>query len=92
MSLRISDFFWEDLIEEQHRWSIEQMAMFYQTTEEEVISALVKANEKFATDPRSACYRDPDLDGQGSATDSVPETPCRDVQRDSGKARDKGSP
>ena len=92
MSLRISDFFWEDLIEEQHRWSIEQMAMFYQTTEEEVISALVKANEKFATDPRSACYRDPDLDGQGSAIDSVPETPCGDVQRDSGKARDKGSP
>jgi hypothetical protein len=92
MSLRISDFFWEDLIEEQHRWSIEQMAMFYQTTEEEVISALVKANEKFATDPRSACYRDPDLDGQGSATDSVLETPCGDVQRDSGKARDKGSP
>ena len=92
MSLRISDFFWEDLIEEQHRWSIEQMAMFYQTTEEEVISALVKANEKFATDPRSACYRDPDLDGQGSATDSVPETPRRDVQRDSGKVRYKGSP
>ena len=92
MSLRISDFFWEDLIEEQHRWSIDQIAMFYQTTEEEVISALVKANEKFATDPRSACYRDPDLDGQGSATDSVPETPCGDVQRDSGKARDKGSP
>ena len=92
MSLRISDFFWEDLIEEQHRWSIEQMAMFFQTTEEEVISALVKANEKFATDPRSACYRDPDLDGQGSATDSGPETPCGDVQRDSGKARDKGSP
>lgn len=92
MSLRISDFFWEDLIEEQHRWSIEQMAMFYQTTEEEVISALVKANEKFATDPRSACYRDPDLDGQGSATDSVPETPCGDVQRDPRKAGNKGSP
>lgn len=92
MSLRISDFFWEDLIEEQHRWSIEQMAMFYQTTEEEVISALVKANEKFATDPRSACYRDPDLDGQGSATDSVLETPCGDVQRNSGKAGNKGSP
>ena len=92
MSLRISDFFWEDLIEEQHRWSIEQMAMFYQTTEEEVISALVKANEKFATDPRSTCYSDSDIDGQGSATESVPETPCGDVQRDSGKARDKGSP
>ena len=54
-------FFWEDLIEEQHRWSIEQMAMFYQTTEEEVISALVKANEKFATDPRSTCYSDSDI-------------------------------
>ena len=92
MSLRISDFFWEDLIEEQHRWSIEQMAMFYQTTEEEVISALVKANEKFATDPRSTCYSDSDIDGQGSATDSVLETPCGDVQRNSGKAGNKGSP
>ena len=92
MSLRISDLFWDDLIEEQHRWSIEQMAMFYQTTEEEVISALVKANEKFATDPRSTCYSDSDLDGQGSATDSVPVTPCGDVQRDSRKAADKGSP
>ena len=92
MSLRISDFFWEDLIEEQHRWSIEQMAMFYQTTEEEVISALVKANEKFATDPRSACYRDPDIHVEGSAPDSLPEGPCGDVQRNSGKARDKGSP
>ena len=92
MSLRISDFFWEDLIEEQHRWSIEQMAMFYQTTEEEVISALVKANEKFATDPRSACYRDPDLHDEGSAPDSLPEGACGDVQRDSGKTRDKGSP
>ena len=92
MSVRISDFFWEDLIEEQHRWSIEQMAMFYQTTEEEVISALVKANEKFATDPRSACYRDPDIHDEGSTPDPVPEGPCGDVQRNSGKARDKGSP
>ena len=91
MGLRISDFFWEDLIEEQHRWSIEQMAMFYQTTEEEVISALVKANEKFATDPRSACYRDPDIHVEGSTPDSLPEGPCGDVQRNSGKARDKGS-
>lgn len=92
MSLRISDFFWEDLIEEQHRWSIEQMAMFYQTTEEEVISALVKANEKFATDPRSACYRDPDIHDEGSTPGPLPEGPCGDVQRNSGKARDKGSP
>ena len=46
MSLRISDFFWEDLLEEQHRWSIEQIAMFYQTSIEEVISALAKAHAK----------------------------------------------
>lgn len=92
MSLRISDFFWEDLIEEQHRWSIEQMAMFYQTTEEEVISALVKANEKFATDPRSTCYRDSDLDGQGSTSNSIPETSRGNVQRDSAKAGNQGGP
>jgi len=92
MSLRISDFFWEDLIEEQHRWSIDQIAMFYQTTEEEVISALVKANEKFATDPRSTCYRDPDLDGQGSTSNSIPETSRGNVQRDSAKARNQSSP
>jgi hypothetical protein len=92
MSLRISDFFWEDLIEEQHRWSIEQMAMFYQTTEEEVISALIKANEKFATDPRSTCYSDSDLDVEGSASDSVPETSCGDVQRNPRKAGNKSSP
>ena len=92
MSLRISDFFWEDLIEEQHRWSIEQMAMFYQTTEEEVISALVKANEKFATDPRSTCYSDPDIDGQGSTSNSVPETSHGNVQCDPAEARNKSSP
>ena len=92
MSLRISDFFWEDLIEEQHRWSIDQIAMFYQTTEEEVISALVKANEKFATDPRSTCYSDPDIDGQGSTSNSIPETSRGDVQRDSAEARNKSSP
>ena len=92
MSLRISDFFWEDLIEEQHRWSIDQIAMFYQTTEEEVISALVKANEKFATDPRSTCYSDPDLDGQGSTSNPLPETSRGNVQRDPAEARNQSSP
>ena len=92
MSLRISDFFWEDLIEEQHRWSIDQIAMFYQTTEEEVISALVKANEKFATDPRSTCYSDPDLDGQGSTSHPLPETSRGNVQRDPAEARNQSSP
>ena len=96
MTLRISEFFWEDLLEEQHNWTISQLVVIYSflgpITEEEVISALVKANEKFATDPRSACYRDPDIHDEGSAPDSLPEGPCGNVQRNSGKARDKGSP
>lgn len=80
MSQRISDFFWEDLIDEQHRWSIDQIAGFYQTSTEEVISALAKANEKYANDPRSTCYCDPDCNSDGHPSDSVLETACGDVQ------------
>ena len=56
MSLRISDFFFIDLLDEQHHWSLSDIAMFYQTTEEEVQSALIKANAKFKEDPRSTDY------------------------------------
>jgi len=78
MSSRISDFFFPDLIEEQHRWTIDQIAMFYQTTEEEVIAALVKANAKFKDDPRSTDYNLPDGNDKGFTADSV-ETSCGDV-------------
>ena len=78
MSLRISDFFFPDLIEEQHIWRIDQMAMFYQTTEEEVIAALDKANAKFKDDPRSLDYDLPDSDDEGPTADEI-EAACRDV-------------
>lgn len=89
MSLRISDFFWEDLIEEQHQWSIEQIAMFYQTSTDEVMSALAKANEKYSDDPRSINYGLSDSDDQGSAIGPVPETPRRNVHGSTRKDRIK---
>ena len=78
MSLRISDFFFPDLLEEQHIWRIDQIAMFYQTTEEEVIVALDKANAKFKDDPRSLDYCLSDSDDQGPTPDEI-EAACRDV-------------
>ena len=78
MSLRISDFFFPDLIEEQHIWRIDQIAMFYQTTEEEVIVALDKANAKFKDDPRSLDYDLPDSDCEGFTADQIQES-CWDV-------------
>lgn len=91
MSLRISDFFWEDLIEEQHIWTIEQMAFFYQTSTEEVINALTKANEKYAEDPRSTNYSDPDSDSERSDVDALLEEICGDVHGPAGKDRVEGS-
>ncbi len=84
MSQRISDFFWEDLIEEQHIWTIDQIAGFYQTTKEEVISALAKANEKFKEDPRSVNYSDPDSDDDGRDADAVLRELYGDVQCSAG--------
>ena len=86
MSSRISDFFWEDLIEEQHRWSLDQIAMFYQTTEEEVIAALIKANDRYAEDPRSTRYSEPDSDREGP-TANEDEASRRDVSSHPGKDR-----
>lgn len=91
MSLRISDFFWEDLIEEQHQWSIEDIAMFYQTSTDEVMSALAKANEKYSDDPRSINYGLSDSDDQGSSFGSVSETSCGDVHGAARKNRVKSS-
>lgn len=92
MSLRISDFFLEDLIDEQHIWRIDQIAMFYQTTEEEVILALAKANDKFKNDPRSFDYPYTDSDGIGHSPDSVFKAACGDVYGDSRQDRTQGSP
>lgn len=84
MSLRISDFFFIDLIDEQHRWTLGQIAMFYQTTEEEVQSALIKANAKFKEDPRSTDYDQSNSDNQGHPLDTS-EATLRDVSSDPGK-------
>jgi len=90
MSLRISDFFFIDLLDEQHHWSLSDIAMFYQTTEEEVQSALVKANAKYKEDPRSIDYDQPDSNDQGHSLDTS-ETPRRNVSSDSGEGRFKSS-
>ena len=71
MKKPIHKFFWIDLIEEQHQWSLDQLAFFYQTSEEEVQSALIKANEALSNNPLSTCYLDPEHD---------PDR--RDIQRD----------
>ena len=92
MSLRISDFFLEDLLDEQHIWRIDQIAMFYQTTEEEVIQALVKANDKFKDDPRSFDYPYTDSDCIGPDSDSVFKAACWDVHGDSRQDRPEAGP
>ena len=88
MTLRISEFFWEDLLEEQHNWTISQLVVIYSflgpITEEEVISALAKANEKYSDDPRSTCYRDPDCEDAGCDGASVPGEICGNVQCSAG--------
>ena len=84
MSLRISDFFFIDLLDEQHHWSLPDIAMFYQTTEEEVQSALIKANAKFKEDPRSIDYDQPDSDGQGHSVDTF-KAARRNVSSNPGK-------
>ena len=81
MSLRISDFFFIDLIDEQHRWSLADLAMFYQTTEEEVQSALIKANAKYKEDPRSTDYDQSNSDDQGYPLNASEEA-LRDVSSD----------
>ena len=84
MSLRISDFFFIDLIDEQHHWSLSDIAMFYQTTEEEVQSALIKANAKFKEDPRSTDYDQSNSNNQRHPLDAS-KAAFRDVSSDPGK-------
>jgi hypothetical protein len=90
MSRRIADFFLIDMIEEQHQFSIEQMAFFYETNTDEVVSALARANERYADNPLSTCYCDSNSDGSGHAADQVPTRPCGDVQCPPGKDRVEG--
>ena len=84
MSLRISDFFFIDLLDEQYHWSLSDIAMFYQTTEEEVQSALIKANAKFKEDPRSTDYDQPNCNDKGHSLNAS-EAALRDVSSNPGK-------
>ena len=90
MTRRISDFFLFDLLEEQHKWKIPQIAFFYQTTEDEVISALSRANEKFADHPLSTNNSDADSDCFGSISQSDIEELQRAVLCDSGEGGAEG--
>ncbi len=92
MSRRISEFFHLDLLEEQHKWSIDQMAFFYQTSEEEVITALAKANERYADNPLSVNYCDPEFDIDGCSSPEVLTPPCGDVQCPPGEGGAQGRP
>lgn len=92
MSRRISEFFHLDLLEEQHKWYIHQIAFFYQTSEEEVISALAKANERYADNPLSINYRSPDCDINRSSSETLSTPPCGDVQCPPGEGGAQGCP
>ncbi len=82
----IHKFFYDDLIEEQHKWSIDQIAGFYQTTKEEVINALAKANEALSDNPLSTCHLDTDSDTDGCISEGTSTRPSGDVHRHTGEA------
>jgi len=87
MKKPIHKFFYEDLIEEQHRWSIDQIAEFYQTSQEEVINALAKANEALSDNPLSTCHLDTNSDSNGCIGEGTITQPRRDVQCSPGEDR-----
>ena len=75
----ISEFFDIDLIEEQHKWELSQIAYFYQTTEDDVLKALSRANKRFRDNPLSTSYSGPDSISTGSECDASSTQPCGDV-------------
>lgn len=87
MKKPIHKFFYEDLIEEQHRWSLDQIAEFYQTSQEEVINALAKANEVLSDNPLSTCHLDTNSNTNGCVCKGTTTQPCRDVQCSAGEDR-----
>lgn len=90
MTPPISDFFDIDLIEEQHKWTIPQMAFFYRATEEEVRKALRRANDKLRDNPLSLNYTDPDSNDNGCSSDQLPTQPCGALLRDPGEGGVEG--
>jgi hypothetical protein len=90
MSRRIADFFLIDMIEEQHKFSVEQMAFFYETSVDEIVSALARANERYADNPLSTCYRDADSDVDGHTPHQISTRPSGDVPSPPGEDRVEG--
>ena len=90
MKKPIHKFFWIDLVEEQHQWSLDQLAFFYQTSEEEVQLALIKANEALSNNPLSTCYLDPELDPDRCLIQRDITQSCRDVHGRPVEARAQG--
>lgn len=86
----ISDFFDIDLIEEQHKWEISQIAYFYQTTEEDVKKALARANDRLRDNPLSTNYTDSDSDCDGCSSDEISKQLCGDVQCRPGESGAQG--
>lgn len=87
MKKPIHKFFYEDLIEEQHRWSIDQIAEFYQTSQEEVINALAKANEVLSDNPSSTRHLDANRNTNGCVSAGTITQPRRDVHCSPGEDR-----
>lgn len=90
MSRRIADFFLIDMIEEQHKFSVEQMAFFYETSVDEIVNALARANERYADNPLSTCYCDADSDVSGHSACEVSTQPYGDVPGPPGEDRAEG--
>ncbi len=82
----ISDFFDIDLLEEQHRWELSQIAYFYQASEEEVKKALARANDRHRDNPYSTYYTNSDGDSERRSCGNIPTPPCGDVQRRPGES------
>jgi hypothetical protein len=90
MKKPIHKFFWVDLVEEQHQWSLDQLAFVYQTSEEEVQLALLKANEALSNNPLSTCYVDPELDPDRCDIQRDITQSCGDVHGRPGEAWAEG--
>jgi len=87
MSRRIADFFLIDMLDEQHKFSVDQMAFFYETNVDEVVSALARANERYADNPLSTCYCNTDGDSGGHHACEIPTQSCGDVPSPPGQDR-----
>jgi len=87
MGRRIADFFLLDLIDEQHKFSIDEIALIYESNTDEVIAALVRANERYANNPLSSCYNDSERNACRHIECEISKPPSGDVPSHPGEAR-----